>query len=148
MTAPEPERRSLVELFRDLSLQAYALVRQEMALAKSELNERMQELMRDALWIGVGVLLLHVALGTAVVAIVLTLASAGVPLPAAAAIPAVVIGVTAALIVRSRLSLIKRRTAASETRDDIKETVQWLPNQTREASPSTFNERSTAHGRG
>lgn len=147
MTAPDRARRPLVDLFRDLSQQAYALVRQEMALAASEVSERTQTLVRDALWIGAGVLLLHVALGTAVAAIVFALAATGMPLPAAAALPAAVLAVTAALIVRSRLSVIKRRSAAARTLHDIKETAQWLPNQTREPGQSTFSERSTVPGR-
>ena len=57
MTAPAtPSERSLIDLFRDLSQQAYTLIRQEMALAKTEAGERVSALMTDAIWIGAGAL--------------------------------------------------------------------------------------------
>ena len=51
MTAPAaPSERSLIDLLRELSQQAYTLIRQEVALAKTEANERVSALMADAIW--------------------------------------------------------------------------------------------------
>jgi VIT1/CCC1 family predicted Fe2+/Mn2+ transporter len=131
MNAEAPAERSLGQLFKDLTTQAYTLIRQELELAKTEANERVTALMSDAAWIGAGALLLHIGLGTAVAAIVLALAQAGVPLPAAAALVAVVLMVAAAFIVQSRLAAIRRRRMLpARTLHSIKETGQWLKNQT------------------
>jgi VIT1/CCC1 family predicted Fe2+/Mn2+ transporter len=131
MNAEAAAERSLGQLFRDLTAQAYTLIRQELELAKTEANERVSALMADAAWIGAGALLLHVGLGTAVAAIVLALAQAGLPLPAAAALVAVVLMVIAAFIVQSRLAAIRRRRLIpTRTVHSLKETGQWLKDQT------------------
>jgi uncharacterized membrane protein YqjE len=131
MTSMPRDDRSLVDLFKDLSQQAYTLIRQEVALAKTELGERANDMMADALWIGTGVLLAHMALGTAIAAIVLALAAAGLPPAAAAALVAVVLLVVGGIVIQSRVSVIRRRRVVGErTVREIKETGQWLRDQT------------------
>ena len=132
MTAPAtPSERTLIDLFKDLSQQASALIRQQVALAKSEVSERANAMMSDAIWIGAGVLLIHLALGTGVAAIVLALAAAGMSMPAAAALVAVVLIVIGGFVVQSRVSAIRRRRALpTRAFDEIKETGQWLKDQT------------------
>jgi uncharacterized membrane protein YqjE len=130
-SGPHASQRPLAELLRDLSHQAYTLVRQEMALARTEVSEQASAMMNDALWIGAGVLLIHMALGALVAAIVLALAAAGMPLPAAAAVVAVVLLAIGAFVVQSRVSAIRRRRAVpSRAISELKETGQWLRNQT------------------
>lgn len=132
MTAPAAHsERSLIDLFRELSQQAYTLIRQEVALAKTEVSERASAMMTDAIWIGAGVLLIHMALGTAVAAIVLAFGAAGMPLPTAAALVAVVLIVIGGLVVQSRVAAIRRRpTVPTRVVEEIKETGQWLKDQT------------------
>jgi hypothetical protein len=132
MSAPAPlSERSLIDLVRDLSQQAYTLIRQEVALAKSEVSERASAMMSDAIWIGAGALLIHMALGTAVAAIVLALGAAGMPLPTAAALVAAVLLVIGGVVVQSRVSAIRRRrTVPTRALREIKETGQWLKDQT------------------
>ena len=132
MTAPAaPSERSLIDLFRDLSQQAYTLIRQEVALAKTEAGERVSALMADAIWIGAGALLIHMALGTAVAAIVMALSAAGMPLATAAALVAAVLMVIGGFVVRWRVSAIRhRRVMSTRVVDEIKETRQWLKDQT------------------
>lgn len=132
MTAPAaPSERSLIDLFRDLSQQAYTLIRQEVALAKTEAGERVNALMADAIWIGAGVLLIHMALGTAVAAIVVALSAAGMPLATAAALVAAVLIVIGGFVVRWRVSAIRhRRVMSTRIADELKETRQWLKDQT------------------
>jgi len=132
MTAPAAtDDRSLIELFRDLSQQAYTLIRQEVALAKTEVSERANAMASDAIWIGAGVLLIHMALGTAIAAIVLALGAAGMSLATAAALVATVLIVIGAIVVQSRVSAIRRRRLVpGRAVHEIKETGQWLKDQT------------------
>src|SRR5262245_40922034 len=128
MTPPvDQSERSLIDLFRDLSQQAYMLIQQEVALAKTEVSERASAMMTDAIWIGAGALLIHMALGTAVAAIVLALGAAGMALPAAAALVAALLLVVGGVVVQSRVSAIRRRrTVPTRAFREIKETGQWL----------------------
>ena len=131
MTAPAYSERSLIDLFRDLSQQAYLLIRQEVALAKTEVSEQASALVTDAIWIATGILLIHMALGTAIAAIVLTLGAAGMPLPTAAALVAALLLVIGGVVIQLRVSAIRRRRAVpTRALHEIKETGQWLKDQT------------------
>ena len=131
MTAPAYSERSLIDLFRDLSQQAYLLIRQEVALAKTEVSEQASALLTDAIWIAAGILLIHMALGTAIAAIVLTLGAAGMPLPTAAALVAALLLVIGGVVIQLRVSAIRRRRAVpTRALHEIKETGQWLKDQT------------------
>ena len=102
-----------------------------MALAKTEASERASALMTDAIWIGAGVLLIHMALGTGVAAIILALGAAGMSLATAAALVAGVLIVIGGVVVRWRVSAIRhRRVTPTRVVDEIKETGQWLRDQT------------------
>ena len=131
MTPMADAERSLIDLFRDLSQQAYTLIRQEVALAKTEVSERLSSMVSDAIWIGAGVLLIHMALGTAVAAIVLALGAAGMPLATAAALVAGALIVIGVVVVQWRISAIRRRRVVpTRTVSELKETGQWLRDQT------------------
>jgi hypothetical protein len=128
MLMPE---RSIADLFTELSRDLSALVRQEAALARTELKEQAQALGRDAAVIGVGAALGLAALLAATAALVLLLVHFNVMPWAAAAIVAVVLGLVGGGMVWSRLSAMRKRTMAPvETIESIKETAQWLKNET------------------
>jgi hypothetical protein len=128
--APSDDR-SLGDLLRDLSQQASTLIRQELQLARTEAGERLSALVTDAVWIGAGVLLIHTALVTGVAAIILGLGQAGVPHAVAAGLMAGVLVVVGAILVQSRVSAMRRRSEMPlQTVDSIKETGQWLRDQT------------------
>ena len=131
MSAPAYSERSLVDLFRDLSQQAYLLIRQEVALAKTEVSEQASAMMTDAIWIGTGALLIHMALGTAIAAIVLALGAAGMPLPVAAGLVAALLLIVGGIVVQWRVSgMRRRRSGPTRVLHEIKETGQWLKDQT------------------
>jgi hypothetical protein len=122
--------RSIGDLLHDLFQQASTLIRQELKLARTEVGERASAFVSDGVWIGAGVLLLHTALVTAVAAVVLGLAQAGMSFPMAAALVAAVLLAVGGIIIQSRLSAIRRRRLVpSQTVDSIKETGQWLRDQ-------------------
>ena len=130
MTA-RPDERSIGDLFRNLSQQACTLIRQELELARTEAGERASALLTDAVWIGAGVLLIHTALVSGVAAIILGLGQAGMPFATAAALVTGVLVIVGGVIILSRVFAIRRRRAIPlQTVHSIKETGQWLRDQT------------------
>lgn len=129
--ASSPEPRPIGELFGDLSSQLSTLVRQEAQLARTELTALGRGWMRDAVWMGVVAALGLAALLTACDALVLLLIRAGLAPWLASATVAVALVVTAGAIARWRADAARRRPAGPvETVSELKETAQWIKNET------------------
>jgi len=121
--------RSLGELFSDLSQQTADLIRQEMRLAKVELSEKLSDVGRHAMMIGVAAAFGLAAVVTIAAAITLLLIEVGVVAWLAAAITAAVMALTAYLLAQSGISALRRKSIAPvETIHSLKETTQWLKN--------------------
>jgi uncharacterized membrane protein YqjE len=121
--------RSLGELFSDLSQQTADLIRQEMRLAKVELSEKLSDVGRHAMMIGVAAAFGLAAVVTIAAAITLLLIEVGVVAWLAAAITAAVMGLTAYLLAQSGISALRKKSIAPvETIHSLKETTQWLKN--------------------
>jgi uncharacterized membrane protein YqjE len=124
------DERSLGELFSELSRETAALVRQEVALAKSELSEKVSRLGRSAGLVGVGGVLGHAGLLTLIAAIVIILANAGLPLWASALVVAVVLLIVSYVLTQQGLTGLKREPLKpAETIDTLKENAQWAKGQ-------------------
>jgi hypothetical protein len=124
--------RSLGELFQELSQDTSALIRQEMALARTEMADRLSAFGRDAAMMGAGGVLIHVALLAATAAFIMGLVQLGVDGWLSALIVAVVYAVAGGVVIMSGRAAMKRRSLTPvETVDSLKETAQWLKNQTR-----------------
>ena len=124
--------RSLGELFQELSQDTSTLIRQEVALARAEMTARATAFARDSALIAVGGVLAHVALLAATAAFILGLVQLGLQGWLSALIVAAVFAVTGGVLAASGRAALKRRTVAPvETVDSLKETAQWLKNQTR-----------------
>jgi len=124
--------RSLGELFSDLSQQTADLIRQEMRLAKVELSEKLSDVGRHAMMIGVAAAFGLAAVVTIAAAVTLLLIEVGVVAWLAAAITAAVMGLTAYLLAQSGIAALRKRSIAPvETIHSLKETTQWLKNGTR-----------------
>lgn len=124
--------RSLGELFSDLSQQTAGLIRQEMRLAKAELSEKFSDVGRHAMMIGAAVAFALAAVMTVAAASTLLMINLGVEPWLAAAITAAVMGVIAFALAQSGISALRKKTIAPvETMQSIKETTQWLKNETR-----------------
>jgi uncharacterized membrane protein YqjE len=124
--------RSLGELFSDLSQQTGDLIRKEMRLARVELREKLSDVGKQAMMIGVAVAFGLAAVVTIAAAITLLLIEVGVVAWLAAAITAAVMGLTAYLLAQSGISALRRKSIAPvETIHSLKETTQWLKNGTR-----------------
>jgi hypothetical protein len=124
--------RSLGELFQELSQDTSALIRQEMALARTEMSDRISAFGRDAAMMGAGGVLIHVALLAATAAFIMGLVQLGVQGWLSALIVAVVYAIGGGVVIMSARAAMKRRSLTPvETVDSLKETAQWLKNQTR-----------------
>ena len=124
--------RSLGELFSDLSQQTGDLIRKEMRLARVELREKLSDVGKQAMMIGVAMAFGLAAVVTIAAAITLLLIEVGVVAWLAAAITAAVMGLTAYLLAQSGISALRKKSIAPvETIHSLKETTQWLKNGTR-----------------
>lgn len=130
MDVPRTER-SLGELFSDLSQKTSLLIRQEVQLAKTELSQKASQAGRAGAMLGAGGVVANAALLTLVATIVLLLVQLGLDAWAAAGLMAVVLAGIGYLLVRSGLQQLRQPLAPVETVDSIKETAQWLKNETR-----------------
>ena len=131
MEAPRTER-SLGELFSDLSQKTSLLIRQEVQLAKTELAQKAAQASRGSAVVGVGGAVAHAALFTLIASAVLLLVQLGLDAWAAAGLTAVVLAAVSYVLVRSGLQAIRPMAMApTETVGSLKETAQWLKNETR-----------------
>ena len=131
MVAPRTER-SLGDLFSDLSQKTSLLIRQEVQLAKTELAQKATQASRGSAMVGVGGAVAHAALFTLIASAVLLLVQLGLDAWAAAGLTAVVLAAVSYVLVRSGLQAIRPMAMApTETVGSLKETAQWLKNETR-----------------
>ncbi len=131
MDAPRLDR-SLGELFSDLSQQTADLIRQEMRLAKAELSEKLSDVGRHAAMIAAAAVFGLAALMAFTAAIALGLIELGLAPWLATAITAAGMGLAAFLLAQSGITALRKQGIAPvETMHSLKETTQWLKNETR-----------------
>ena len=124
--------RSLGELFSDLSQQTAELIRQEMRLAKAELSDKLSDVGKHVAMIAAAAVFGVAALLTLTAGIVLLMVELGVEPWLAAAITAALMGLTAFLLAQSGIAALRKKSLAPvETMHSLKETTQWLKNETR-----------------
>ena len=124
--------RSLGELFSDLSQQTAELIRQEMRLAKAELSDKLSDVGKHVAMIAAAAVFGVAALLTVTAGIVLLMVELGVEPWLAAAITAALMGLTAFLLAQSGIAALRKKSLAPvETMHSLKETTQWLKNETR-----------------
>lgn len=126
-----PHERSMAGLFSDLAREASRLLRQEIALAKAELTDKVRQLGSGAVEIAVGGFLLYAALLVLLEAAVFALALV-LPLWAAA----LIIGVVALLIgggvlLKGRRDLGPKRLVPDRTLRSLRQDAEWAREQMR-----------------
>ena len=123
------EQASLGELFSDLAAQTGKLIRQEAALAKSELTDKASVAGRDIGFVAAGAFVGYAGL-LAIAAAVIIMLGYVVPIWASALIVGAVLAAIAYFMVTSGLSHLKSANwAPEETIESIKEDAQWLKKQ-------------------
>jgi len=121
---PNQQDRSLGELFGDLSREITTLVRQEMALARTEMSQKLSRLGKDAGFVAAGGLVAYAGLLTLIAALVIILHQAGLALWASALLVGLVVaGVGGFLVVRGLNALKQEDLTPRETLASLKEDV-------------------------
>ena len=123
------EDRSLGDLFSELAAETSTLVRQEVALAQTELTQKATSVGKN-----VGFLVVGGAVGYAALLAFLAAAIIGltyfVPAWAAALIVGAVVGIVAFLLISSALKALKNTSLTpNQTVETLKEDAEWLKNQ-------------------
>ena len=123
------EERSLGDLFSELAAETGTLVRQEVALAQTELTQKATSVGKN-----VGFLAVGGAIGYAALLCFLAAATIGlayfVPAWAAALIVGAVVGIVAFLLISSGLKALKETDLTPrQTVETLKEDAEWLKNQ-------------------
>ncbi len=123
------EERSLGDLFSELAAETSTLVRQEVALAQTELTQKATSVGKNVGFLVVGGAVGYAALLAVLAAAVIGLAGF-VPAWAAALIVGAVVGIVAFLLISSALKSLKQTDLTPhETVKSLKEDAEWLKNQ-------------------
>ena len=122
--------RSLGELFTELAQETSTLVRQEVALAKTEMTQKASRVGKHMGILAAGGAVAYAGL-LAIVAGVIALLNVVMPLWVAALLVGVVIAVVGYILVRRALDALKREDfAPRETIETLKEDQRWAKDQT------------------
>jgi L-lactate permease len=122
--------RSLGDLFGDLARETGDLVRKEVALARAEMTQKAGRAARDIGFLAVGGLVLYAGVLAIVAAIIIALASIGVPAWLSALLVGVVIAGVGAALIQNGLKALKREDLApKQTIEQIKEDAEWVKEQ-------------------
>ena len=128
----EMRERTFGELAKSLSEDVSTLVRQELALARAEMTQKGKRAGIGLGMFGAAGVIALAAVGALTAFFILALSEAGLDGWLAALIVTVVYAAAGGAIIMSGRAAMKRRSLTPvETVDSIKETAQWLKNQTR-----------------
>lgn len=123
------EEKSLGDLFSELASETSTLVRQEVALAQTELTQKATSVGKNVGFLVVGGAVGYAALLALLAAAIIGLAHF-VPAWAAALIVAAVVGIVAGVLIMSALKSLKQtELTPRETVKSLKEDAEWLKNQ-------------------
>lgn len=123
------EERSLGDLFSELAAETSTLVRQEVALAQTELTQKATKVGKNVGFLAVGGAIGYAALLAVLAAVIIGLANF-IPAWAAALVVGVVVGIVAFLLISSALKALKETDLAPrQTVETLKEDAEWLKNQ-------------------
>ena len=125
------EERSLGELFADLARETSTLVRQEVALARTEMTQKVTQVARDGGTIGIGGAIAYAGFLAIVAALILGLGQV-LPLWLSALIVGLVVaGVGYGVIQRGVSALKRANLTPQETIETLKEDAEWAKDQTK-----------------
>lgn len=123
------DNRSLGELFSDLTQQMTTLVRQEVALAKTELSDKVAKARRDVIMIAAGALVAYAGF-LALIALAIIAIAYALPLWLSALIVTVIVlGLGAAFVLYGVENLQHMNMVPKQTVETLKEDAQWVKDQ-------------------
>jgi len=123
------EEKSLGDLFSELANETSTLVRQEVALAQTELTQKATRVGKNVGFLAVGGAIGYAGLLCILASLILGL-SIFIPAWVSALIVGVVVAGIAGFLITSALSALKKTNLApQQTVETLKEDAQWLKNQ-------------------
>lgn len=123
------QERSVSELFSELAGETSNLIRQEVALAQTELTEKAVSVGKNVGFLVVGGAIGYAALLAVLAAVIIGLA-VWIPAWASALIVGVAVGIVGFLMISSALAALKKtELTPQETVKSLKEDAQWLKDQ-------------------
>lgn len=131
---PERGEKTIGELVTELTREVRTLLRQEMDLFLAEMKEKLTDIAKDGLAIGLGAALLYYGSFVLIAAIVLGLATVMPAWGAALLVAVAFLGAGVVLVQRGRKNFMQLDKKPEQTVEALKETVQWaktLKNTTR-----------------
>jgi hypothetical protein len=124
------EDRSLGELFSELATETSTLVKQEVALAQTELTQKATKVGKNVGFLVVGGAVAYAALLSFIAGLIIILGDALDNYWLAAFIIGIVIAIAAVVMIMSALSALKTTgITPTQTVETIKEDAQWLKDQ-------------------
>jgi fatty acid desaturase len=118
--------RSLGELFADLARDMGVLVRQEVGLATTELTHKATHAGRELGVLAIGGLVAYAGLLAVLAALIIGLATAGLPWWLAALVVGVVVALVGGVMIQRGLTALKHaELAPRQTMQTLKEDTQW-----------------------
>jgi drug/metabolite transporter (DMT)-like permease len=124
------EERSLGELFSELASETSTLVKQEVALAQTELTQKATKVGKNVGYLVVGGAIGYAALLAFIAALIIGLGNLLDNHWAAALIVGVIVAVVAVVMIMSALSALKStEITPTQTVETIKEDAKWLKDQ-------------------
>jgi Na+/H+ antiporter NhaC len=126
------DERSLGELFGDLARESSTLLRQEIALARTELAEKGTEVGKDIGRLAVGGAVAYAGFLAIIAAVIIGLAAAGVPWWLSALLVGLVVaGIGYALVQQGLTALKSVDLGPRQTVESLREDAQWAKEQVR-----------------
>ncbi len=124
------DERSLGELFSELATETSTLVKQEVALAQTELTLKATKVGKNVGYLVVGGAVAYAALLAFIAALIIGLGNLLGNYWLSALIVGIIVGVAAVVMVMSALSALKNTgITPTQTVETIKEDAQWLKDQ-------------------
>ena len=124
--------RSIGELFADLTRDMTTLVRQEVALATTEMGQKASRVGRDIGFLAIGGAVAYAGFLALVAALIIGLGQVGVPWWLSALLVGLVVAAAGDFLIQRGLDALKRvDLAPRQTIETIKEDVEWAKQQTR-----------------
>lgn len=140
MAQPDGRGESIADLIKDLRDEATLLVRQEVALAKTEISEKMARILRNTVYAIAGALVAFVGvifiLQAATVAIGIGLHQAGLTekqsLWASPLILGVIVAIVGTVLISKGIAAVKSESLVPEkTMESLNNDKKWIQNKTR-----------------
>lgn len=126
-----PTQRSFVEVLQDIVGNVQQIIRSEFRLARAELREKANRAAKPATTLAAGAILGFYGLGFLLLAIVYALSIALPMWLAALIVSALLIVISAILVVSGRNKLKQIQPVPEKTVETLKENVQWAKDQMR-----------------